>query len=79
MHQFKLVELGIVDADILISELSMPSALHTRVEAFERLAAVERWLRVALKELKIKGSCCLPSCSYFLKGGVILMRKVKES
>ena len=29
VHQFKLVELGIVDADILISELSMPSALHT--------------------------------------------------
>jgi asparagine synthase (glutamine-hydrolysing) len=50
VHQFKLVELGIVDADILISELSMPSALHTRVEAFERLAAVERWLRVALKK-----------------------------
>ncbi|MGH1830168.1 asparagine synthase-related protein [Enterococcus gilvus] len=49
IHHFKLVELGIIDADILISELSMPSALHTRVEAFERLAAVERWLRVALK------------------------------
>ena len=48
--QFKLVELGIVDSDILISELSMPSALHTRVESFERLAAVERWLRVALKK-----------------------------
>lgn len=54
VHQFKLVELGIVDADILISELSMPSALHTRVEAFERLAAVERWLRVALKRTQNK-------------------------
>jgi asparagine synthase (glutamine-hydrolysing) len=52
VHQFKLVELGIIDADILISELSMPSALHTRVEAFERLAAVERWLRAALKKQK---------------------------
>lgn len=52
VRNFKLVELGIVDADILISELSMPTALHSRIELFERLVAVERWLRVALKKQK---------------------------
>jgi len=44
---FKLVELGLIDPDILISELSMPNALQDRVESFERLVAVERWVRNA--------------------------------
>ncbi|MFD2307270.1 asparagine synthase C-terminal domain-containing protein [Enterococcus termitis] len=52
IKKFKLVEWGIVDADILISELSMPTALHSRIESFERLAAVERWLRVAMKKIE---------------------------
>lgn len=48
VRDFKIVELGIVDPDILVSELSMPTALHNRVEAFERLSAVERWLHNAM-------------------------------
>lgn len=48
VRDFKVVELGIVDPDILVSELSMPTALHNRVVAFERLAAVERWLHNAM-------------------------------
>lgn len=47
VRDFKAVELGIVDPDILVSELSMPTALHNRIVAFERLAAVERWLHNA--------------------------------
>lgn len=49
-RDFKVVELGIVDPDILISELSMPTALHNRIVAFERLAAVERWLHHAMNK-----------------------------
>lgn len=49
-RDFKVVELGIVDPDILVSELSMPTALHNRIVAFERLAAVERWLHHAMNE-----------------------------
>lgn len=48
VRDFKVVELGIVDPDILVSELSMPTALHNRIEAFERLSAVERWLHNAM-------------------------------
>ena len=52
IRQFKLVEWGIVDADILISELSMPTALHSRIESFERLVSVERWIRIVLEKNK---------------------------
>ncbi|MFJ8516213.1 asparagine synthase-related protein [Lysinibacillus xylanilyticus] len=48
VRDFKVVELGIVDPDILVSELSMPTALHNRIVAFERLSAVERWLNNAM-------------------------------
>ncbi|WP_036695730.1 asparagine synthase C-terminal domain-containing protein [Paenibacillus taiwanensis] len=48
VRDFKVVELGIVDPDILVSELSMPTALHNRIVAFERLTAVERWLHNAM-------------------------------
>jgi asparagine synthase (glutamine-hydrolysing) len=48
VRDFKVVELGIVDPDILVSELSMPTALHNRIVAFERLSAVERWLHNAM-------------------------------
>ncbi|MED3801035.1 asparagine synthase C-terminal domain-containing protein [Lysinibacillus xylanilyticus] len=48
VRDFKVVELGIVDPDILVSELSMPTALHDRIVAFERLSAVERWLNNAM-------------------------------
>lgn len=48
VRDFNVVKLGLVDPDILVSELSMPTALHNRIVAFERLAAVERWLQNAL-------------------------------
>ncbi|KAF6569855.1 hypothetical protein JDW19_21440 [Paenibacillus polymyxa] len=48
VRDFKVVELGIVDPDILVSELSMPTALRDRIIAFERLSAVERWLHNAM-------------------------------
>ncbi|MMZ60293.1 Asparagine synthase [compost metagenome] len=48
VRDFKVVELGIVDPDLLVSELSMPTALRDRIIAFERLSAVERWLHNAM-------------------------------
>lgn len=43
--EFELVKLGIVDANILIQELSMPTANPTRIDFFERVCNMERWLR----------------------------------
>lgn len=48
VRDFKVVELGIVDPDILVNELSMPTAMQDRIVDFERLAAVERWLHNAM-------------------------------
>ncbi|MEK3924023.1 asparagine synthase C-terminal domain-containing protein [Paenibacillus sp. FSL K6-2393] len=45
VKDLNVVKLGVVDPDILVSELSMPTALHNRVIDFERLCAVERWLK----------------------------------
>lgn len=43
--EFELVKLGIIDANILIQELSMPTANPTRIDFFERVCNMERWLR----------------------------------
>lgn len=48
INSLKLVEMGIVDPDKLLVELSMPTALHGRIENFERLVCVERWIRTLM-------------------------------
>lgn len=53
---FILVKLGLVDKNRIISNLSMPTSLHSRIESFERLVAVERWVRVATKQKQQAGS-----------------------
>ncbi|MDQ0232886.1 asparagine synthase-related protein [Metabacillus malikii] len=48
VREFKVVELGIVDPEILVNVLSLPTALGDRIADFERLTAVERWLHNAI-------------------------------
>ncbi|OTN90594.1 hypothetical protein A5819_003094 [Enterococcus sp. 7E2_DIV0204] len=49
IRDFKLVDLGLVDPDKLLFEQSMPTALDDRIESFDRLSAVERWLRIVMR------------------------------
>lgn len=49
IFDFELVKRGLVNPDKLLPELSMPNILQDKVEAFERLVAVERWVRNAMR------------------------------
>lgn len=42
---FELFKLGIIDLEILEQELSMPTANPIRIDFFEKLCNMERWLR----------------------------------
>lgn len=42
---FELFKLGIIDLEILEQELSMPTANSIRIDFFEKLCNMERWLR----------------------------------
>lgn len=49
IRDFELAKMGIIDAEILSSELSMPTALQDRIEYFVRVCVLERWLRQVKK------------------------------
>lgn len=45
IKDFELARMGIINAEMLSTELSMPSAVHNRVDEFMRVCNAERWIR----------------------------------
>lgn len=51
--KFELVKLGIIDSEVLQQELSMPTANPNRIEFFEKVCSMERWLRQLKKNYEV--------------------------
>lgn len=45
LEQFELVKMGIVDVEKLKLELSLPAGNPSKIDYFEKLCSVERWIR----------------------------------
>lgn len=54
IKNFELTKMGIIDAEMLSLELSMPTALQERIEYFMRVCILERWIRQVSKYIECK-------------------------
>lgn len=55
LEQFELVKMGIVDVEKLKLELSLPSGNPSKIDYFEKLCSVERWVRQVKLYMKNDG------------------------